>query len=115
MRTWYGGQTKFELFTLDKDSTFTFGILSNLINGLEILSAKGDGLVLVLATSFLESIFAESWFNCSAIVLRMAFVQLAFHKPFLHSRFQTYIGICKMNRAKKILRGEREGFFFLLM
>ena len=74
MRTWYGGQTKFELFTLDKDLTFALGILSNLTNGLEILSVKGESFVLLLATPFLELVLVESWFNCSTIVLRMAFV-----------------------------------------
>ena len=66
--------SKFKLFALDKDSTFAFGILSNLTNGLEILSVKGEGFVPLLATSFLQPVFVETWFNCLAIVLRMAFM-----------------------------------------
>ena len=71
---------KFEIFALDKDSMFALGILSNLTNGLETLSVEEEeGFVLglsisFLAASFLESVFVESWFNCSVIVFRMAFV-----------------------------------------
>jgi len=53
--------SKFELFTLDKDSTFVLGTLSNLTNGLEILSVKEEeGFMLGVAASFLESVFVES-------------------------------------------------------
>ena len=57
------GVPKFDPFALDKDSPFALGILSNLTNGLEIFSVKDEGFVLVLATSFLESVFVESLFN----------------------------------------------------
>ena len=55
-------------------------ILSNLTNGLGMLSAKEEeGFALgfsisFLAASFLESALTLSWFNCSAIVFNMAFV-----------------------------------------
>jgi len=51
--------SKFKLFTLDKDPMFALGILSNLTNGLEILSVKGEGFILVLPASFLEYVFTE--------------------------------------------------------
>jgi len=60
---------KFDPFALDKDSPFALGILWNLTNGLEILSVKEEGFVVALATSYLESVFTERWFSCSAIVL----------------------------------------------
>jgi len=54
--------------------------LPNLTSGLEMLSVKEEeGFVLglaicFLAAFFLESVLALSWFNCSAIVFKMAFV-----------------------------------------
>ena len=56
------------------------GILSNLTNGLEMVSVKeeegfGVGLAIsFLAASFLESVLALSWFNYSTIVFKMVFV-----------------------------------------
>ena len=51
--------SNFEPFSLDKDLMFALEIISNLTNGLEILSVKEEGFVLVLATSFLELVFTE--------------------------------------------------------
>ena len=56
------------------------GILSNLTNGLEMLSVKEEedfvlGLTIYfLAACFLESVLALSWLNCSSIVFKIAFV-----------------------------------------
>ena len=68
------GISKFEPFTLYKDSMFALGILSNLTNGLEILSIVEEHSILVLTTSFLKLLFVVSWFSCSTILLWMAFL-----------------------------------------